>query len=340
MKVIQIGVGGFGAYWLRILGEYPGIELAALVDVDADALSEAALLAGVAEAHCFQELEKALERVTADILVCVSPPHFHRQHTTAAMKAGLDVICEKPLAIDMEDALAMARAAQETGRLMTVSQNYRYRPVTWTMQKLVAGGEIGEIGQISLDFYKGWYFDSNDFRRTMPQPLISDMGIHHFDLLRFITGLGAVSVRGESWNPPWSKNKGDTSTNLTFILENGARFAYSASWCAQGNFTDWNGNWLIEGDRGSLHYRSSALTLNHADDRYQVQDSHPLPPVGPPLLDQAYILADLIAARQEKRQPQTSIFDNLNSLAMVTAAREAACSGEQTQILTFDEMLD
>ena len=333
MKIIQIGVGGFGRHWVQLLSEYPGIDVVALVDVDEETLVEAAALAKLRADRCFRELTAALEAVTADTLICITPPAFHRQHATQAMEAGLDVVCEKPLATNLDDALAIARKSQETGRLVAVSQNYRYRPLTWTMRRLVQRGEIGEIGQVSLDFYKGWYFDSANFRRTMAQPALADMAIHHFDLLRFVTGLEAVTVRGESWNPPWSKNSGDTAVAVTFTLENGARFVYTASWCAQGDFSDWNGNWLVEGQAGSLHYRQEALTLNHTTQRYQVSDSQTVRQVGPPLQDQAYVLGDLVAARCEGRQPRTSVFDNLRSLSMVMAAIEAADSGQTVPVL-------
>jgi predicted dehydrogenase len=339
MRVIQIGVGVFGAHWLRILSEYPGVEVVAIVDVDSEILTEAAAGSGISSSYCFRELGPALNAVAADALICVSPPDYHREHVLAAMSAGLDVICEKPVAIDIEDAVAMAHACKENGRILAVSQNYRFRPVTWTMRKLLAAGEVGEIGQISLDFYKGWYFKTTDFRRKMAHPLLSDMGIHHFDLLRFISGMEAVSVRGESWNPPWSKNSGDTSVSVNFNLANGTRFVYSASWCAQGDFTDWNGNWLVEGDRGSLHYRDGELTLINTNSRYQVTDSRKVRQVGPPLSDQAYVLADFMAAREEKCQPQTSIYDNLGSLAMVSAARDAADSGEKARVLSHDELM-
>ena len=339
MKVIQVGVGGFGAHWLRLLNDYPGIKLAALVDIDSETLEKASQFAGVTTGACFADLETAVDQVQADALICVSPPVYHRQHTITAMKAGLDVICEKPLAINMADAVAMAQYAKDNKRLFAVSQNYRYRPVTWTMHKLIANGEIGELGQINLDFYKGWFFTTKDFRRTMDHPLLSDMGIHHFDLLRYITGSEALTVRGESWNPPWSKNEGDTSVSLTFTLENNGRFIYSASWCAQGDFADWNGNWLLEGELGSIRYRDGALSLNQTNDQYQVQESRDVPLEGPPVQNQSYVLADFMAARDENRQPLTSIFDNLGSLAMVDAAREAVNSGERVQIAAVDELL-
>ena len=186
-------------------------------------------------------------------------------NTSAAIKAETDVCCTSANAVAVVDRFPRKQeiifvpdrnlgdyVARQTGRLMAVSQQYRYRPVTWALNRQVQNGAIGELGQARLDFYKGWYFDDSDFRRTMPDPLLADMAIHHFDLLRFITGLEATSVHGESWNPPWSENEGDTSVNVTFTMNNGARFVYNASWVAQGDFADWNGNWLLEGDEGSL----------------------------------------------------------------------------------------
>ena len=334
MKIIQIGVGGFGRYWLEHLVEFPGIDLAAVVDIDEAELDAAGERSGVPEERQFTGLDEALSAVDADVLLCVTPPFLHKEHTTAAMHAGLDVIVEKPLATNMEDALAMAEVAQETGRLMAVSQNYRYRPVTWTLNRQVQSGAIGELGQARIDFYKGWYFDKSDFRRTMPDPLLADMAIHHFDLLRFISGLEATSVRGDSWNPPWSENTGDTSVNVTFTLSNGARFVYNASWVAQGDFDDWNGNWLLEGEKGSLRLSGNDVEWRVASGKYQTEAPQPIRPSGPPIENQAYVLADMMAARKEGRQPKTSVFDNLHSLSMVMAAREAVHSGETVELIS------
>lgn len=334
MKVIQIGVGGFGRWWLETVLGYPGVHLAALVDISEEALGEAGERSGLDKSLWFDDLEEAITAVDADVLLCVTPPLLHKAHTTLAMRSGLDVIVEKPLAIEMGDALAMAGVARETGRLMAVSQQYRYRPQTWTLNRQIAQGAIGELGQARIDFYKGWYFDHSDFRRTMADPLLVDMAIHHFDLLRFITGLEATSVQGESWNPPWSENSGDTSLNLTFTLSNGARFVYNASWAAQGDFDDWNGNWLLEGDKGSLRLAGNDIEWRQAIGKYQTEAPLLLQPSGPIVEGQGYVLADMMAARAEGRQPATSVFDNLHSLAMVMAAREAVRSGKREEVMS------
>jgi predicted dehydrogenase len=334
MKIMQIGFGLFGRWWTPQIIEFPGLELVALVDASEAALAEGAQLSGLPPSRLFTNLDDALAEAEADVLLCVTPPDLHKEHTTAAMRAGLDVIVEKPLALEMADALAMAKVASETGRLLSVSQNYRYRPETWTMRREVQRGAIGDVGQVRLDFYKGWYFEKSNFRYAMPDVLLADMAIHHFDLLRFFTGLEALEVSGESWNPPWSENAGDSSVNLTFVLDNGARFVYSASWVSQGDFADWNGNWLLDGSAGSLRLSGNDIEWRRSIGRYQTEPPLKIHPSAPPLQNMAYVLADMMAARREERQPATSIFDNLNSMAMVMAAREAVRSGVRVPVLS------
>ena len=125
------------------------------------------------------------------------------------------------MASTIEDCVAMLQASRHR-RKFAVSQNYRYRPAIQTMARLVREGLSVKSARIKLDFYKGWYFDTDNFRRTMAHPLIIDMCIHHFDLLRCITGLEPITVRGESWNPPHGRdNSGDTSTTLCIELITG-----------------------------------------------------------------------------------------------------------------------
>lgn len=332
MKVLQVGFGLFGRWWTPQLLDFPGIELVAIVEPNAEALASAEMVSFLPESRLFTDLDEALSAVEADVLLCVTPPTLHKAHTTAAMRAGLDVIVEKPLALHFSDALAIARAARETGRLVAVSQNYRYRRPAWTMHNQVMARAIGEIGQVRVDFYKGWYFDENNFRQQMPDPLLLDMAVHHFDLLRFITGLEATSVHGDAWNPPWSENAGDSSLNLTFTLSNGARFAYTASWVAQGDFADWNGHWLLDGDCGSLQFSGGDVLFRQAVGRYRTLDPVVVPPSAPPVENMAYVLADMMAARRAGLQPATSVFDNLHSLAMVVAAQEAVRSGAHVPV--------
>ena len=79
MRVIQIGVGGFGAGWVQRLVGDPAVDLVALVDISDAMLTHARELSGMAPEACFSSLGEALTAVPADLLVCVTPPEHHRQ---------------------------------------------------------------------------------------------------------------------------------------------------------------------------------------------------------------------------------------------------------------------
>jgi len=335
VRFIQVGLGAMGKHWLQRLAEHPSAEVVALVDVDPDALAAARRVGGYGQRIFFSTLHEALAGVEADALVCVTPPEHHRACVVEAMQAGLDVITEKPMAHDLESCLSILGASRTTGRTCVVSQNYRYRPETWTLSRLVESGRIGEVGQVKIDFYLGHDFGGG-FRHRMAYPVLVDMAIHHVDLIRFVTGLDAVSVRGEAWNPPWSNYRGDCSSSLVFEMENGARVVYNASWCAKGQFCGWDGNWQIEGSQGCVVYRSGGITLYDAPGLYTVEAMETVPATGPERLEQAFVLDDFIRSVEGGTRPRTDVFDNVYSIAMVFAAVEAVRTGRRVPVMSED----
>ncbi len=332
VRFIHVGVGGFGRNWVNRLKEENNAEVVALVDVNEGALNAALEEGGYNRDICYPTLADALKNVEADALVCVTPPVYHREVVVEAMENGLDVISEKPMADSIEDCITIMKTAHSTGRKCVISQNYRYKPGPWTMARLVEKGKIGPIGQMQIDFYLGRYFEG--FRQTMPYPLIIDMAIHHFDLIRYISGLNPVSVRGVSWNPPWSSFEGDSSASLVFEMENGARVVYNGSWSAKGQFSDWEANWHIEGEKGAVLYEKGGLALVSAPNRYDVDNVKTVDLKNPPKLDQAYVLDNFITSMRKEKRPQTDVFDNIYSVSMVFAAVEAVRTGNTIPILT------
>ena len=97
MRFIQVGVGGFGRGWVQRLTDNQSVEVVALVDVNQTALTAARKIGKYGKKICFSRLSEALKKVKADSLVCVTPPEYHKQCVVQAMKAGLDVITEKPM---------------------------------------------------------------------------------------------------------------------------------------------------------------------------------------------------------------------------------------------------
>ena len=332
MKFIQVGVGGFGAVWVNLLKSSREAKVVGMVDISDEALDRACKAAGYGPDICFKSLKQALANVQADAAVVVTPPSVHRQPVVAAMKAGLDVISEKPMADTLADCKAMLRAAAATGRTYVVSQNYRYTAPMWTLSKLVRGGKLGAVGQVKVDYYMGVDFGGG-FRHDMAYPLIIDMSIHHFDLIRFITGLDAVNVRGSAWNPPWSNYKGDCSSTALFEMNSGARVLYNASWCAKGAFSDWNANWQIECEKGTVVYHEGEIQVYDVPDLYAVRKVMPARLGKPPRSSQAFVLHDFIRAVTGGRRPQTDAFDNIRSVAMIFATVRAMQTGRKVPVL-------
>jgi predicted dehydrogenase len=320
MRILQVGAGGFGAVWLAALAAEPSAELVALVDQD-----PAALAAGP-EVPRFTELDAALAADDAEIAVVVVPPAAHREVAERCLAAGLPVLVEKPLAGTREDCEALIEAAARAGRQLAVSQNYRYRPVTETARRVLASGELGAIGQAQVDFRVHYDFRGS-FRERMEQPLILDMAVHSFDLIRFVTGLEAIDVQAHTWNPPWSQFEGDASAMVLFTMDSGARVAYNGSWHPRGQFTDWNCRWLIECERGYLTLDRDVVRVYRGTDVHRpgtAAEEEVVPLVPLARTDQVAVLLDFAAALREGRPAPTNAEDNLRTVEMVLAAVEAA----------------
>ena len=332
MRFIQVGVGGFGNRWVNCLKDNPQAEVVAMVDVNPAALEKACQVSGRKPEICFPTLDAALAKVQTDAVVVVTPPEYHRAPVVAALEAGLHVISEKPMADSMANCKAMLQAARRTGKTYVVSQNYRYSPATWTMNRLVQEGALGTLGQAKLDFYMGVDFRGG-FRHVMDYPLLVDMSIHHFDLIRFITGLDAVEVRGTAWNPPWSNYQGDCASSVVFTMNNGARVVYNACWCAKGQFCDWNANWQIEGEKGTLVYQRGELQQLTVPTLYKVEKTEPVKLEGPSKGGQDFVLQDFMDSIAAGRRPRTDVADNIRSIAMVFAAVKAVQTGKAVKVL-------
>lgn len=261
MKVIQLGIGGMGNTWLNAVQRSDDVFYAGFVEINDDIAREQAAAYQLDPAAIFKSLPEALEALDADAVIDVTPPQFHRANSILALEAGLPVLSEKPLAGTLEDAQAIADKARETGLTHMVAQNYRYRPVTQTIKSLLDGGELGAVGSVRAEFYNGPHFGG--FREQMPHPLIVDMSIHHFDMMRLFLDSDVAEISAKSWNPPWSWYKGDASAAATMRFENGVYVSYSASWCSQALPSSWNADWRFDCEQGVLLVTDDVVTVQY-----------------------------------------------------------------------------
>jgi predicted dehydrogenase len=215
----------------------------------------------------------------------------------------------------MEDAEIMLESAERNGRKLMVSQSARYKSQPRTVRKLIEENIAGRISYVVIDFQKGPQFPG--FRTEMEYPLLIDMAIHHFDLMRYITGQDSLKVYAESFNPGWSWFKGDAVLNLFLELTNDIHIAYSGSWVSRGKDTTWAGDWEIYGEKGTLVWKDEKIWFLGGGEKREIT---PLPLERE---DQSFSLYEFYRAITENREPETGVKDNMKSLAMVFKSLES-----------------
>src|SRR5690606_28343629 len=210
MRMVQVGVLGMGKWWVQVGLSSPDVEVAGYVDINPGHLKVIQEEFGIAPSRCYVDFDRALKELKPDAVLIVTPPEFHEPLAVKAMEAGCHVLTEKPLADTWEACLRTVEAVRRTGRIMMVAQNYRYRPPVQTLRNALASGQFGAPGQVLVHFTRGPRVGG--FCEEMPYPLIIDMAIHHYDLMRYILDADPVRLTAFSWNPPWSWYRGDASS--------------------------------------------------------------------------------------------------------------------------------
>ena len=338
MKVIQVGIGGMGRAWLDAVQNSPQVDFAGFVEINPDIARAQAAAYNLDQSLIFDSLPQALQQVDADAVINITPPQFHRAVTVTALEAGLPVLQEKPLAGTLEDARAIAAAADDSGVLCSVAQNYRYRQLTQTVKRVLDSGELGAVAAVSVEFYKGPHFGG--FREEMPHPLIIDMSIHHFDMMRFFLGSDAKTIQARSWNPPWSWFAGHASASAQIGFANGVQVAYAGSWCSQALETSWNANWRFECERGVLLAQDDRVTMQRllrvgsGEGALVNEHAEPeeIPLIEMPREGQDYLLQEFYQAATAGKSTATTAQDNIHTMELVFGVVRACESGQPVSL--------
>lgn len=330
MRGIVIGLGARARSWVHVCRRTPGVELVGYVEPMEENRDAAKTQLEIPESQLFRTVAEALTGVKADFAVDVTPPAAHEAVATACFEAGLHVIQEKPLSDTWDAALRTVAASERCGRRYMISQNYRFGAVPRSTRPLVVDGRIGPVEQGSMGFYKAWATRPGTHYTTMSYPLIKDMGIHHFDLLRYVLGKEPVEVRGTTWNPSWGWHAGDASHVIEITFEGGLKVVHHAFGSSVGKQSPWNGDLRLEGALGSLTWEEDHIFLTgtltgEAPTREEVELLE-VPP------GQDACLQEFVAALREGREPECGGRDNLQSLAIVFAAVKSAEEGRAVRI--------
>ena len=144
---VRFGVIGAGAIaqlaHLPVLAKMRGAELVALCDNDGPKARALADRFGVPDA--FTDIDELLEFDELDAVIVATPNHLHEPHVLSALAAGLDVLCERPVAVTAKGVDRILNAATKAGRKVVVANNHRFRSDVQALDRFLRGGELGKL---------------------------------------------------------------------------------------------------------------------------------------------------------------------------------------------------
>jgi predicted dehydrogenase len=320
-------MGRWGRDWMAVTAAAPAVETVGYVDPSAEARA-ATIRLGAKPARLFPDLEAALRTTDAEAALVTTAIEWHVPVAMEALAAGLHVLLEKPFAPTLDEAVTVVRAADAAGRTLMVSQNYRYHPAPRLAAELVAKGAVGAVAGVEVDFRRHqiprapWAMR----HRTLAHPLLADMAIHQFDLLRLVLAREPVWVEMEPMNPLSSDYRDPPAAFGLLSFEGDVAVSYRGSWISSGRPTPWGGEWRLEGADGALEWASRKERGAPDTLRLRTATGAASPVALPrlPALDRAGTLGAFVEAVRSGSEPETSGRRNLRTLALTIAAIQSA----------------
>lgn len=261
---VRVGIVGCGAISEHLhvpdLKVCPDAKVTAFCDLDKARAKELATRFAP-DARIFSDYNDLYASNEVDAVVVTLPNVHHGPATIAALKAGLDVMVEKPMATSAVEAQKMVDTAKKAGKLLMVNQSQRRAPAHRKAKEVLDSGILGKILFVSAMFgHSGpenwspsgkWFFQKKNARFGA----MADLGVHKADLLRFLTGkeiveIGAFSERLE-------KKSANVEDNFASCIKfsDGAIGMLGASWTVKGKSADYT---YLHCENGTLHIQVTA----------------------------------------------------------------------------------
>lgn len=326
LRLLQLGLGARGRTWARIVRESTQAIPVAYVDPRPEARG----WAGTQSVPVFANLHAAVRAVQADAALVVTPPAGRCEIVEALLAAGLHVLAEKPLALDLEGAAAMTRAAAQAGRQLGVVQNFRYMPVTAHLRERVRSRRYGAPMFATLLYIRnrdGRAPHLNKYPLEMDQPMLLEQSIHHLDLLRYVYQSEAEDVACQTWNPPGSMYHGDACAAALIRLRGGPVVVYHGTWVSGSRAMTFE--WRTDFERGVVIQRD--LFGDVVEGAIDDADLRPVPIEAsePFITDSRLLLEDFLQACRHGRAFPASGDDHLRTLALTLACIESSRTGRR-----------
>jgi len=224
LKIGIIGLGAIGQKHCQAMAQVERANITAVADLNEDVLSKTA---ATYQCDAYTDYNQMLKQTDLDAVVVATPDEIHTQPCVAAAHAGKHILVEKPIATTIDDANAIISAADNANVKLMVGFSLRFNLHYMQAKKMVADGKLGDL--ISV-FARRLNLATQADRINGRCGVLHFLGIHEFDMLRWIIGSEPVSIYTEESTSIPKKYPQDNESFSIIRFENGVRACAHIGW--------------------------------------------------------------------------------------------------------------
>jgi predicted dehydrogenase len=332
LRFAIFGTGFWSRFQLAGWMELEGVECAALYNRTRSKAE--ALARGFGISAVYDDPEELLRHETIDFMDIIAHVDMHSDLVHLAAKYRIPVICQKPMAPDLETARGMVEACREAGIPFLVHENWRYQYPIQQVKKALEEGEVGKPFRAHIVYANSApVFENHPYLKELERFIISDIGSHTLDTARFLFGEAkSLYCQTRRVTPDI---KGEDVATVMMDMGAGVTVTCALSYTSRLEHDRWNETYmLIECDKGSVELgpdywvrvtteqgtlarRCVPRMYSWIDPEYHVVQESIVP-----------CNADLLRALQTGQPAPTSGEDNFETMRLVFAAYQSAETGQ------------
>lgn len=305
-------------------------ELVALVSGDAEKREKLGKRYSVGEVGSYEELEGVLERSRADVAYIATPNTLHRPLTERAARAGVHVLCEKPMATSVADCEAMIRAAEENGVKLMIAYRLHFEEANLKAIEAIESGKIGNVRAFTSEFSQQVRQGDIRTKKELGGGALYDVGIYCLNAARYILKSEPIEVFAYETSGD-ERFEGVDETTMAVLRFADDRFAQFV--CSQG-LADVS-NYRVLGSKGDLRLDPAYGYAGELKCHLTIEGETEV--VSYPKRDQfAPELVYFANCILDDREPEPSGEEGLADVRVLEAIKTSARSGQPVLLQSFE----
>lgn len=267
-----IGLGGMGSghlnNFIRLSNEGDVITLKAVCDVRPECFERKNVDFNIdmgkadgsyTDYNCYTDYEEMIDKENLDMVVIALPTYLHKEATIKCLEKGINVLCEKPMGLNVAECEDMIKKAKETGKRLMIGQVLRFWGSYEELKKAVDSKIYGDV--IGAWFFRGgslpkWSFEDWLYKRECGGGAMHDQHVHDVDMVQYLFGMPkAVTSLGKTVMP----GSGHDSVSTNYIYDDNKAINTQDDWIMQDE--SFHMNFRVNFEKATMWLKDNGLFI-------------------------------------------------------------------------------